>query len=237
MSMNLQTKGKMRNKKPALGRGLGSLLGENGDLNPVSPRNLQEEAPDRSPMQKAGGEGKPNTVAEKDRIWQIAIDKLAANENQPRRVFEREPLQSLANSIQEKGILQPIVARRLSQDKFEIIAGERRWRAAQLAGLHEVPVILKNVNDQNTLELALIENIQREDLNSIEEAEAYRFLSEKYHLTQEELGQRVGKDRASIANTMRLLNLSPFVQKMVSDSRLSKAMRNFLLLLLTRIYS
>ena len=188
MSMNLQTRNN-RTKKPALGRGLGSLLGENRD-NSATP-SLEG---DTSTLRKGGGASKEfSTVPEKDRIWWVPIDKLIANEGQPRKVFDKEALQSLSDSIREKGILQPIVARRLSQDEFEIIAGERRWRAAQGAGLHEVPVILKRVDDQNTLELALIENIQREDLNSLEEAEAYRFLIDEYGLTQEELGRRCGQ--------------------------------------------
>lgn len=227
MSMNLQTK-KNKTKKPALGRGLGSLLGENRGINPT--RASVEDDVSSTLRKERGGEAtkEPSAIPEKDRIWSIPIDKLIANEGQPRKVFDKKALQSLSDSIREKGILQPIIARRLSQDEFEIIAGERRWRAAQSAGLHEVPVILKRVDDQNTLELALIENIQREDLNSIEEAEAYRFLIDEYGLTQEELGRRVGKDRASVSNTMRLLNLGPLVREMVSDSRLSKGQAKLL---------
>lgn len=205
MEMNSQIKGK--HKKSALGRGLGSLLGADSEST-------------------SGEMVKPNQMAA--RVWQVAIDKLVANKNQPRKVFEREAIRSLSESIRQKGILQPIVARRLSRDQFEIIAGERRWRAAQAAGFHEVPVILKETDEQNTLELALIENIQREDLNAIEEAEAYRFLIDQYELTQQELAIRVGKDRASIANTMRLLNLSSSVKNMVSESQLSRGQAKLL---------
>ncbi len=216
-TVSSQTKNKKQ--KQALGRGLGSLLGVENHISPESHTSLKEPSKMET-FQTMDDDG--------TRIWQVPVDKIVGNRNQPRKVFEGEALASLSSSIKEKGILQPIVVRRLSQDKFEIIAGERRWRAAQAAGLHEVPVILKGADDQSTLELALIENIQREDLNVIEEAEAYRFLMDEYKLTQQELAKRVGKDRVSIANMVRLLNLSSFVQKMVSESQLSKGMAKLL---------
>ncbi len=163
------------------------------------------------------------------RIWQIPIEKLFPNPNQPRQIFEKEPLQELANSIKEKGIIQPLLVRKAEDDTFEIIAGERRWRAAQLAGLREVPALLKVGEEQEVLELALIENIQRENLNPIEEAEAYDFLVKKYNLTQQELAHKVGKDRATVANMLRLLQLQPGVRQMVSRGELSMGQAKVLL--------
>ena len=214
--METKSQTKNKNKKQALGRGLGSLLGVNSGVNPISQREefIEKEV--------------SNQIDESLRVWQIAIDKLIPNKKQPRKTFETGALKSLSDSIKEKGIIQPILAKRLSSDRFEIIAGERRWRAAQAAGLHEVPVVLKGVDEQGVLELALIENIQREDLNVIEEAQAYQFLIDEYQLTQQELALRIGKDRASIANTVRLLNLSPLVQQMVSESELSKGQAKIL---------
>ena len=153
------------------------------------------------------------------RIWLIDIEKLTGNVYQPRKVFVPEKIQELAASIKEKGILQPIVARRLGDDHFEIIAGERRWRAAQAAGLTRVPVILKDVENQESLELALIENLQRHDLNPIEEAEAFQQLAKEFSLKQDEIAQKVGKDRATIANALRLLSLPAEVRLMLAQRR------------------
>jgi ParB family chromosome partitioning protein len=163
------------------------------------------------------------------RIWQIPIEKIDANPNQPRRHFEKEALDELALSILEKGIIQPILVRKAGPDKFEIIAGERRWRASQLAGLHEIPSIIKDSDEREVLELALIENIQRENLNVIEEAEAYDMLIKKYDLTQQDMADKVGKDRATIANVLRLLQLQPEVRKMVSANELSLGQAKVLL--------
>jgi ParB family chromosome partitioning protein len=163
------------------------------------------------------------------RVWQIAIEKIEPNPNQPRQTFAKEALEELAQSIREKGVIQPILVRKQGLDKFEIIAGERRWRAAQLAGLKDLPALLKDTNDQEVLELALIENIQRQDLNVVEEAEAYDYLIKKYNLTQQELAQKVGKDRATIANLLRLLNLQPSIRTMVSKGQLSLGQAKVLL--------
>lgn len=163
------------------------------------------------------------------RIWNIAIEKIFPNPNQPRQVFDKEPLEELSHSIREKGIIQPLLVRKSEDDTFEIIAGERRWRAAQLAGLKEVPALLKDSPDQEVLELALIENIQRENLNPIEESEAYEFLMKKYNLTQQDLAAKVGKDRATVANMLRLLNLQPGVRQMVSHKELSMGQAKVLL--------
>ena len=155
------------------------------------------------------------------RVWMIDIEKLTGNVYQPRKIFLPEKIQELSASIKEKGILQPIVARRLGDDLFEIIAGERRWRAAQAAGLRSVPVILKEVENQESLELALIENLQRHDLNPIEEAEAFHQLSREFSLSQQEIAQKVGKDRATVANALRLLTLAPEVRQMLSSGELT----------------
>src|SRR6185369_8382379 len=134
--------------------------------------------------------------------------------------FKQDKLEELAQSIRHNGIIQPLVVRR-NGERFQLIAGERRWRAAQKAGLHKVPCIVKEVPDENVLELSLIENIQREELNPIEEANAYKKLLEKQNLTQEEIANRVGKDRTSITNSLRLLKLPIEIQKMVEDEELS----------------
>ena len=155
------------------------------------------------------------------RIWQIQVDKLVSGEFQPRTEFDKQKINELAASIKEHGILQPIVARKLSANKYEIVAGERRWRAAQVAGLHQVPVILKEMANQKALELALIENIQREDLNPIEEAEAYQKLSEEFNLTQQQVADKVGKERATIANSLRLLLLPKSLREMLQKSEIS----------------
>ena len=155
------------------------------------------------------------------RIWQIAIDKLSPGEFQPRTEFEKEKLEELATSIKQNGILQPILARKVASGKYEIIAGERRWRAAQLAGLHSVPAVLKAMSNQEALEIAIIENIQREDLNPIEEAEGYRRLATEFSLTQQQVAEKVGKDRATVANAMRLLQLPELIRLMVTKSEIS----------------
>jgi ParB family chromosome partitioning protein len=134
------------------------------------------------------------------------IEEIVPNRSQPRKHFDESKIQELADSIREKGILEPLMVRRVEQG-YELILGERRWRAAQKAGLHEVPVIVKDLPDREVLEISLIENLQREDLNPIEEAEAFKRLTEEFDLSQEELSKRIGKDRATIANTLRLLKL------------------------------
>lgn len=145
-------------------------------------------------------------------ISEINISKISVNPNQPRREFNQEALAELATSIAEIGIIQPITLRELSTDRYQIIAGERRFRASQLAGLTSIPAYIRKASDENVLEMALIENIQREDLNAIEVALAYQNLIEEYDLTQERLSERVGKKRATIANYVRLLKLPAPIQ-------------------------
>lgn len=150
----------------------------------------------------------------------LKISQVEPNRNQPRKQFDKDALEDLAGSIKQYGIIQPIVVCK-KNDYYEIIAGERRWRAAKIAGLKEIPVVIKEYSDKEIAEISLIENIQRENLNPIEEAVAYKKLIEDYDLTQEELSQRISKSRTLIANTMRLLKLEDSVQKLLADGKLS----------------
>ena len=192
--------------KTGLGRGLGALLG--GQKPPET-----AEAPADSPSETQSVP--PETVR------QVSIDSVQPCPSQPRKDFERQPLEELAESIKVNGILQPMVARTTEGGQLELIAGERRWRAAQIAGLETVPVIVREASDSQVLELALVENLQREDLNPIEEAQGYALLMEAFNLTQEATAQRVGKSRAAVANAVRLLNLSEPLQTHLRQGRLS----------------
>jgi len=151
----------------------------------------------------------------------LPISKVEPREAQPRKTFDEEALQALADSIAQYGLIQPIVARKLDSGYYQIIAGERRWRASRLAGLTEVPVRVIEADDRRTAELALVENLQREDLNPIEEAKGYKTLMEEYGLTQEETAKSVGRSRPAVANALRLLSLSPKVMELVEKKELS----------------
>ena len=151
----------------------------------------------------------------------LPIAKVEPREAQPRKIFEEEALQALADSIAQYGLIQPIVARKLDSGYYQIIAGERRWRASRMAGLTEVPVRVITADDRRTAELALVENLQREDLNPIEEAKGYKTLMEDYGLTQEETARSVGRSRPAVANSLRLLSLSPKVMDLVEKKELS----------------
>jgi ParB family chromosome partitioning protein len=153
----------------------------------------------------------------------IPIEKIVPNPDQPRRSFAEDALEDLANSIREKGVIQPLILRVNPRDPggFQIVAGERRWRAAQRAQLHEVPAIVRDLDDTEVLEIAIIENIQRADLNPVEEATAYRQLMDRFGHTQEKLAEALGKSRSHIANTLRLLNLAPEILAYLRDGRLS----------------
>ncbi|HST36924.1 MAG TPA: ParB/RepB/Spo0J family partition protein [Allosphingosinicella sp.] len=187
-------------KRPSgLGRGLSSLLGEVAVETPVHGTGLE-----------GGGGG----------VQMIPVAGIEPHPGQPRRIFQEEALVELAASIQARGVIQPIVVRPHGH-RFQIVAGERRWRAAQRARLHEIPAIVRNFSDEETLEVALIENIQRQDLNAIEEAQAYKRLVDDYSHTQEELGRLVHKSRSHVANILRLLDLPPGVQVMVGTGELS----------------
>ncbi|MCR4764604.1 MAG: ParB/RepB/Spo0J family partition protein [Bacteroidaceae bacterium] len=181
-------------KKNALGRGLDALL-------------------DISDIQTEGSSS----------INEIELNKIKVNPNQPRREFNPEALQELADSIAEVGIIQPITLRQTGTDAYQIIAGERRFRAAQIAGLDTIPAYIRTADDENVMEMALIENIQREDLNSMEIALAYQHLLDQYNLTQEQLSERVGKNRATIANYLRLLKLPAEVQMGLQNKQIEMA--------------
>ncbi|HYE10968.1 MAG TPA: ParB/RepB/Spo0J family partition protein, partial [Patescibacteria group bacterium] len=153
-------------------------------------------------------------------VTELKITELEANQNQPRRFFDDQALQDLSCSIKEHGVVQPIIVRKLD-DSYQIVAGERRWRAARLAGLKTVPVIIKDYSNVQVMEIALIENLQRQDLNSIEEALAYKSLIEEHDMTQEEISEKIGKSRSAIANTLRLLNLPEEIKNMVVHGKIS----------------
>lgn len=161
-------------------------------------------------------------VMEEDgkRYFSCPIEEIKPNSEQPRKKFSVEKLEELASSIREKGIIQPLVVRKM-REHYELVAGERRWRAAQKAGLREVPVVIQDVSDDTALEMALIENIQREDLNAMEQAEAFHSLMDKFHLSQEEMARRVGKDRSTVANSLRLLKLPVEIKNDIIEERLS----------------
>ena len=182
----------MASKKPSgLGRGLGALLGDDV-MN-----------------------------ADAQTITTLPIAEVESNSAQPRKYFDDAALAELAESIRLHGIIQPLTVRKLSSGYYQIIAGERRWRAARLAGLKEVPVVVMEADDRKAAELAMIENLQREDLNPMEEALGYQALIQQYHMTQEEAAARVGKSRPAVANSLRLLELDPSVQQQVVEGRLS----------------
>ncbi|HUD83070.1 MAG TPA: ParB/RepB/Spo0J family partition protein [Candidatus Saccharimonadales bacterium] len=189
--------------KPVLGRGLDALLrGADAAGKPAFP------AP------------RPSAEDGRDQVLRVPVTKVRPCPLQPRKDFSQESLQELADSIKEQGIVQPLIVRQRGEI-FELIAGERRWRAAQIAGLAEVPVIVREADDRAVLELALIENLQRENLNAIEEAQGYAQLIGQFQLTQEQTAAKVGKSRVVVANALRLLKLTPELQAYVRDGRLS----------------
>lgn len=189
--------------KSALGRGLGALMGT--PLPPPAPSASTPPAP---------------AADSRDRVQKVPLSKVRPSPLQPRKQFSDESLRELADSIREQGIVQPLVTR-VRGDYFELIAGERRWRAAQLLNLPEVPIITREADDRSVLELALIENLQRENLNALEEAQGYAQLAEQFHLTQEEISTKVGKSRAVVANALRLLKLPSAIQDYVRRGQLS----------------
>jgi ParB family chromosome partitioning protein len=226
--------------KKRLGRGLGSLLGgpsleslsenEGADVFEVAPgssalrENNHREVAAAKPNQTAQKQNAILTqteVANENRIWNIAVDKVVPGVYQPRKNFNKESLSELAASIKENGIVQPITVRKRKEGGFEIIAGERRWRAAQAAGLHEVPAIIKTISNREALQIALIENIQREDLDPVEEAESFARLIEEFNLSQAEAAEKVGKERSTVANALRLLGLPREVRDMLSQKLIS----------------
>ncbi|MGJ0483051.1 MAG: ParB/RepB/Spo0J family partition protein [Methylomicrobium sp.] len=188
----------MSNKKRGLSRGLNALLGD------VSIAKT-EIAPSSSPSHA---------------LHTLPIEFLQRGKYQPRRDINPEKLQELADSIKAQGVIQPVVVRQLESEKYEIVAGERRWRAAQLAGLHEVPVVVKEIDDRTAMAVALIENIQREDLNPLEEAEALARLLDEFEMTHQQIADAVGKSRATVTNLLRLLDLHPEVKKLLLNKHI-----------------
>lgn len=184
-------------RRGGLGKGLGALIPS-----------------DVAPSSAAGLAARPG-------IEEIPINQIDPNPYQPRNSFAEESLAGLTASIRELGVLQPILVRQMSDDRYAIIAGERRWRAAKRAGLQFIPVIVRQVNDELTLEHALVENLHRDDLNPLEEAAAYQQLVEDFDLTQEEVAHKVGKSRSAVANLLRLFQLPPQVQRLVAEGRVS----------------
>ncbi|WP_373502512.1 ParB/RepB/Spo0J family partition protein [Aestuariivirga sp.] len=185
----------MQPPKKRLGRGLAALIGD----------DTSEEA----------------VVQDARSLRHMPIELLRASPNNPRKHFAEADLEDLSRSIREKGLLQPIVVRPLPQGEYEIVAGERRWRAAQRAAIHDVPVLIRELTDGEALEIALIENIQRSDLNPLEEARAYGLLLEQFNYTQQQLADSIGKSRSHIANTLRLLNLPDSVRQQIEDGQLT----------------
>jgi ParB family transcriptional regulator, chromosome partitioning protein len=182
-------------QKRRLGRGLAALIGD----------DTSEEA----------------VVQDIRSLRHVPVELLHPNPNNPRKHFAEDDLESLAKSLRDKGLLQPLVVRPRADGSFEIVAGERRWRASQRAGIHDVPVLIRELDDKETLEIALIENIQRSDLNALEEARAYRQLLEQYGYTQQQLADAIGKSRSHIANTMRLMSLPESIQHQIEDGSLT----------------
>lgn len=214
-------------KHRGLGRGLDALIPmaepqesetENHAESSTGTEKEREEV--LAGQKKTETDRENRTSGEEKYVRMVKLSLVEPDKSQPRKKFDSEKLEELAESIRNKGLLEPI----LVQDKgdhYEIIAGERRWRACRMAQLHEIPVIVKNYDEQERIEISLIENIQREDLNPIEEARAYKRLTEEFHLKQDEVAQKVSKNRTSIANSMRLLKLADPVQKMVVDGSIS----------------
>ena len=198
-----------RMAKPALGRGLGALLGGNPPLTQSTPAPAIQQTAIPVPV--------PDN---RERVLRVPLNRIRPSTLQPRKQFSEASLRELADSIREQGIVQPLVVRE-RDGFFELIAGERRWRAAQLLNLPEVPVITREADDRSVLELALIENLQRENLNAIEEAHGYAQLAEQFRLTQEEIALKVGKSRAAVANSLRLIKLPDVIQKYVREERIS----------------
>ena len=172
-----------------------------------------------------------NLEAEKESVYQIDIDDISPMENQPRKIFDEDKLQELAESIKENGIIQPIIVHKRGLNDYVLVAGERRWRAARMAGLREVPAIVRTLDKEKQLKQALIENIQRENLNPLEEATAYQQLLDEYGLTQEEVAKVLGKSRSAVANTLRLKRLPVEIQDFINGGSLSEGHARALLAL------
>ncbi len=206
----------MMMKRPSgLGRGLGALI-------PQKQNEVREQrkAYDETPEEPVLKEEK--VLDDGQKVYQLPIDEIVPNTKQPRLIFDHEGLEDLVASIKEHGVLQPLIVRK-QDEGYELIAGERRLRASKLAGLDTVPALVREAGEQQKLELAIIENVQRRDLNPIEEARAYAQLKDEFGLTQEEVAKRVGKSRPQIANIIRLLDLEPEIQEALSHGKISQS--------------
>ncbi len=222
----------MATKKSGLGRGLNALISQGTPTSTGAARKqAQANPPSKSAKSGANPADSASPAAESPR--EVPVHLIVANPWQPREHFDEEGLEELAASIREMGVLSPLLVRQRKEDGsgYQLIAGERRFRAAQRAGLKTVPILLRDLTDQEALEIALVENLQRRDLNIIEEAEGYQRLAGDFGLTQEAIAKRVGKGRATVANAMRLLSLEPKVRAMVSENRLSAGHAKILLAL------
>lgn len=206
----------MAARKGGLGKGIDNLIPYSGSDDTAADKPMKQKEREKEVIKEV------EVVKEviKQEPLLVKVMQIEPNREQPRKQFQEESLKELAQSIRQYGMIQPIIVQK-KDDYYEIIAGERRWRAAQMAGISEVPVIVKDYNDKDVLEIALIENIQRQDLNPIEEAKAYKHLLDDYSLTQEEVAERVAKSRTAIANSMRLLKLCDKVQEYLIDGLLS----------------
>lgn len=207
----------MAAKRGGLGKGLDTLIPTNKNVKPAEKKSAEKSASEPKVVEKVVEKIVEKVVHEEQ---MMKLSKIEPNREQPRKNFEEDALLELADSIKKFGVVQPLVVQK-RDDYYEIIAGERRWRAAKLAGLKEVPVIVKEYTKQEAVEISLIENIQRENLNPIEEAMAYKRLLTEFSLKQDEVAERVSKSRVAVTNSMRLLKLSEKVQQMVVDEKIS----------------
>lgn len=203
-------------KRTGLGKGLGAIFGDEVMESAAEEQEAKHQAKEKNAQKMEKKEDDSETGKE----LMVKVTSIEPNRNQPRKDFNEEAMQELADSMKQYGVLQPLLVQKKG-DFYEIIAGERRWRAAKLAGLKEVPVVIREYTKQQTMEIALIENVQREDLNPIEEAKAYQRLIQEFDLKQEEIAVRVGKSRVTITNSMRLLKLDSRVQEMLIQNQIS----------------
>lgn len=209
-------------KKTGLGRGLDALFADAAPINEeeVKVSKPAKKAPAKSPAKPASKKAEP--VSNEDKVLYIDINNIKPNKAQPRMTFDEDKLKELESSIKEHGVIQPLIVRE-AENGYELVAGERRWRASRLAGLKKVPCIIRNFDDKQNAIVAIIENMQREDLNPIEEAEGLRSMTEKYGFTQEQVSSSLGKSRTYITNSIRLLKLPKEIQQFVSDGQMSAA--------------
>lgn len=193
-----------KDKRKALGRGLGALL-------PNTPASAKRGL---------GGDSKATPIGDKRSYFKAQVEDIYPSPEQPRRRFDEALLEELAQSIREHGVIQPLIVRERKEGGYYLIAGERRWRASQRAALLEIPIVVQNVSSQESFERAIVENVQRADLNAIEEAMAFQRLADEFKLTQEQIATKVGKERSTVANSLRLLKLPSSVREMVEDNRI-----------------